>query len=413
MGAVASGLVLAASLLVPSLGSPDQAPGSVIEPELREVLAVREQARFIVELAGRADLAPAPAIAGFAERGQFVLDALRGTAARAQRAALALAAHRGAEAESFWLRNQLAVTGDWQLAEDLAELPGVLRVRTERHYPLVEPVNRTAVAEVATAAPEWGVSQIGADQVWELGVAGAGVLVATIDTGVDFTHPALIDSYQGNLGGGEFVHDYHWWDPTGTCGPVPCDNVDHGTHVTGTIAGGDGLGPFTPDVGVAPGVRWIAAKGCETINCSETSLLSAGQFVLAPTDLQGENPDPSRRPQIVNNSWGGEPDDPMYLDTVRAWRAAGIIPVFASGNPGSTCGAGAAPGNFPESFSVGATDRQDRIAGFSGRGPSPFGKANPDVTAPGVDVTSSVPRGGYAAFDGTSMAAPQDRKSVV
>src|SRR4029079_6586740 len=168
----------------------------------------------------------------------------------------------------------------------------------------------------------------------------------------------------------------------------------------------DGPGPFTPDVGVAPGARWIAAKGCAPDGCPEDALLSSGQWILAPTDLNGENPDPSKRPDIVNNSWGGDPNDTFYLATVQAWRAAGIIPVFSSGNPGPDCGQGSAPGAFGEVFSAGATDIDDNIADFSGRGPSPFGKINPDVAAPGVDVISSVPGGGYEAFSGTSMAAP-------
>ena len=229
----------------------------------------------------------------------------------------------------------------------------------------------------------------------------------SIDTGVDYTHPALVDHYLGNNGDGSFTHDYHWWDPTGLCeDAAPCDNVAHGTHTMGTIVGGDGPGPFTPDIGVAPGAKWIAAKGCEVVDCSESSLLSSGQWVLAPTDLNGENPDPSQRPDIVSNSWGGGPGDAFYLETVQAWRAAGIIPVFSSGNPGPFCGEGGSPGDFAEVFSVGATDSDDLIADFSGRGPSVYGKVNPDVSAPGVDVVSSVPGGGYEAFSGTSMAAP-------
>ena len=64
----------------------------------------------------------------------------------------------------------------------------------------------------------------------------------------------------------------------------------------GTIVGGDGPGPFTPDIGVAPGAEWIAAKGCEDVDCSEDSLLSSGQWILAPTDLNGDNPDPTSAP---------------------------------------------------------------------------------------------------------------------
>jgi hypothetical protein len=128
--------------------------------------------------------------------------------------------------------------------------------------------------------------------------------------------------------------------------------------------------------------------------------------MLAPTDLAGQNPDASLAPHIINNSWGGGPGDIFYQDIVNAWRAAGIFPVFSSGNPGPDCGAGGSPGDFNESFSVGATDSGDVIADFSGRGPSVFGKINPDVSAPGVDVLSSVPGDGYELFSGTSMAAP-------
>ena len=114
----------------------------------------------------------------------------------------------------------------------------------------------------------------------------------------------------------------------------------------------------------------------------------------------------SKRPDIVNNSWGGGPADEFYLEVVQAWRAAGIIPVFSAGNAGPQCETGGSPGDFLESFSVGATDVGDDIAEFSSRGPSPFGKVNPDVSAPGVDVVSSVPGDGYDSFSGTSMAAP-------
>jgi subtilisin family serine protease len=283
---------------------------------------------------------------------------------------------------------------------------GVTAVRAPKIYPLVKPVEISAAILAAAGEPEWGVAMIRADEAWAGGVLGQGIVVANVDTGVDYQHPALIDHYRGNAGLGDFSHDYNWWDPSGICGPEPCDNVGHGTHTMGTMVGGDGPGPFTPDTGVAPGAEWIAAKGCEDLGCSELSLLSSGQFLLAPTDLNGENPDPSRRPDIINNSWGGGPGDTFYLETVQAWRAAGMIPVFSSGNPGSSCGEGGSPGDFLESFSVGATDDQDEIAEFSGRGPSAFGKVNPDVAAPGVDVVSSVPGGGYEAFSGTSMAAP-------
>ncbi|MGH2454935.1 MAG: carboxypeptidase regulatory-like domain-containing protein [Candidatus Limnocylindria bacterium] len=363
--------------------------------------------RFVVEFGAKADLRQAHAIKDFAARGQFVVDALRRTAEGSQGAVIQVVrATPGASATGYFLRNVLIVRGSARLAEQIARLPGVTQVRAERVYPLVEPIKGDVVIQAAAGDPEWGVERIGADQAWAQGVLGSGVVVANIDTGVDYTHEALVNQYRGNLGDGAFDHNYNWWDPTGICGAEPCDNAAHGTHTMGTMVGGDGPGPFTPDIGVAPGASWIAAKGCEDFSCSEGALLSSGQFILAPTDLDGQNPDPSKRPDIVNNSWGGGPGDTFYLEVVQAWRAAGIFPVFANGNAGPECGSGGSPGDYLESFAVGATDIDDVIAEFSSRGPSVFDKISPDVSAPGVDVLSSVPGGGYEAFSGTSMATP-------
>ena len=392
-------------------------PGSVvaaaapIDEGLQRDLQAGTAHRLVVEFKGKADLKAAAKVKDRTKQGKAVLTALTATAAAAQRGAKAVAgAAAGVTATSYWLTNVMVVEGDAKalagLAKTLAKDPKVAAIRGERTYPLIAPIAPTAAVLAVAGEPEWGVAKIRADAAWADGVLGQGIVVAGIDTGVDYLHPALVDHYRGNNGDGTFSHDYNWFDPTGICGDAPCDNAAHGTHTMGTIVGGDGPGPFTPDTGVAPGAEWIAAKGCEDLGCSESALLGAGQFVLAPTDMAGANPDPSKRPDIVSNSWGSGPGDTFYLETVQAWRAAGIIPVFASGNPGPFCGEGGSPGDYVESFSVGATDDADVIADFSGRGPSQYGKVNPDVTAPGVDVTSTVPGGGYQAFSGTSMATP-------
>jgi subtilisin family serine protease len=393
------------------------APGGVaasaarVDGDLLKALAAGTADRFVVEFAAKADLRGAPKIKDHGKRGQFVLDALTATATKAQAAAHAQAKKLGVKATTYWLADVMIVRGNDKVAAAMAKVPGVTAIRAMKTYPVVKPVETKAAILAAVGDPEWGVEKIRADQAWNAGIIGQGVVVSSVDTGVDYTHPALIEQYRGNVGG-TFVNDYNWWDPTGICGNQPCDNAGHGTHTMGTMVGGDGPGPFTPDVGVAPGAKWIAAKGCEDFFCTEESLLSAGQFILAPTKLDGSDPDPSKRPDIVNNSWGSGPNDPFYLATVQAWRAAGIIPVFSSGNPGPFCGEGGSPGDFLESFSVGATDIDDNIAEFSGRGPSVFGKVNPDVSAPGVDVVSSVPGGGYESFSGTSMAAPHTSGAI-
>ena len=408
---VAIGIVCALLVTVlgpavpPALGAARTAP---IQRGLLDRLRTGSVDTFVVEFAARADLRAAAATKGWAARGRAVHRTLTAVAARSQARARAIVGNTaGARAESMWLTNVLVVTDGATpaLARRLAGLAGVTRIRAERTFPLVEPVERHAVVIAADEPTPWGITKIGADDVWADGILGSGVVVGNVDTGVDYTHEALVEQYRGNLGG-IFDHNYSWWDPTGICGDVPCDNAQHGTHTMGTMVGGDGPGPFTPDIGVAPGARWIAAKGCESFDCSETALLSSGEFMLAPTDLNGDNPDPAKRPDIVNNSWGGGPGDPFYEEVVQAWRAAGIVPVFSAGNSGPECDSGGSPGDFLESFSAGATDENDDIAEFSSRGPSSFGKVNPDVSAPGVDVVSSVPGDGYESFSGTSMAAP-------
>jgi Subtilase family/Carboxypeptidase regulatory-like domain/Kelch motif len=189
---------------------------------------------------------------------------------------------------------------------------------------------------------------------------------------------------------------------------VPCDNIGHGTHTMGTMVGADGAGNA---VGVAPGARWIAAKGCEDRErgCSDTALLASAQWILAPTDLSGANPRPDLRPQIVNNSWGGASgpvEDPWFDEALRAWNASGIFAVFSNGNEGPGCDTAASPADSALAYGVGAYDATNTVASFSSRGPGAGGDIRPHISAPGVNIRSSVPGGGYGYASGTSMAAP-------
>jgi subtilisin family serine protease len=266
----------------------------------------------------------------------------------------------------------------------------------------------TSDPDAVISAIEWNIADIGADHAWNVfGAFGGRITVASIDTGVDFQHPALIKQYRGTLNNGTFNHNYNWFDPAAVCPAAqPCDNNGHGTHVTGTMVGDDGAGN---QIGVAPRARWIAAKGCESASCSLASLLASGQWMLAPTDLNGLNPDPLRAPHVVNNSWGGPGGDLFYQGIINAWVAAGIFPVFAAGNAGSLgCGSASSPGDNVPAYAVGAYDIGHAIAPFSGRGPSAVDgvTVKPNVTAPGVNIRSSLPGGAYGAFNGTSMAAP-------
>ncbi|BCJ59959.1 hypothetical protein Jiend_33810 [Micromonospora endophytica] len=119
-----------------------------------------------------------------------------------------------------------------------------------------------------------------------------------------------------------------------------------------------------------------------------------------------------RAPEILTNSWGCPPVegcDPRALrPAADALEAAGILVVAAAGNTGPFCGSVQdPPAPYPDVLTVGAVDEQRRVTDFSGRGPAPDGSTKPDLMAPGADVLSAMPGGGYATLDGTSMATPQ------
>ncbi|MFD5324469.1 S8 family serine peptidase [Streptomyces sp. NPDC127092] len=412
----ATAATAAALLAAPSAAAapaPDAPPARTtaaeVDPGVTATVAAGREATFFVVLAGQADLSRAHGQRGHARKARATFDALRAEAGRSQRALTRFLDDAKVGYESYWIANAVKVTGGKALVEKLAARPDVAALRQERHYALDTaaqgPVTAAATATTADGAvtPEWGVKDIKADQVWsQYDDRGEGIVVANIDSGVQYDHPALKANYRGSLGDGTFSHDYNWYDPTGQCtGGVPCDNNGHGTHTMGTIAGAGGIG-------VAPGTTWIAAKGCEARSCSDSSLLKSGQWILAPTDRTGQNPRPDLAPDIVNNSWGGG-NTTFYQDIIEAWNAAGIFEAFAAGNSGdgTTCSTSEAPGAQAPAYGVGAYDATGRIASFSGFGPSRVdGSTKPDISAPGVDVRSSWPGGLYRSLSGTSMATP-------
>src|SRR6266545_1999027 len=389
--------------------APPTAPADAakVERQVMDQVTGGGTATFFVQLRDRADLGGVTAVRARADRSRYVYQQLTATASRSQDGLRRLLTARGARFQQFWIANVVLVTGGESLLTEIAALPEVVRVVPNRQHqiPTPSPVEAQAVIN----AIEWNIDRIGAPQVWStFGTRGEGMVVANIDTGVQFDHPALVRQYRGNTGSG-FNHNFSWFDPTGTCVASPCDNNGHGTHTMGTMVGDDGAGN---QIGVAPGARWIAAKGCASNSCSNAALLSAGQWVVAPTDLNGQNPRPDLSPDVVNNSWGGNPDDTFYRDTVNAWISAGIFPAFANCNAGSACNTSGSPGDYPESYAVGAFDINNAIASFSSRGPGIGTELKPNVSAPGVSVRSSVPTNSFQAFSGTSMATPHVAGSI-
>ncbi|SFF70439.1 Serine protease, subtilisin family [Actinopolymorpha cephalotaxi] len=412
----ATGAVLAvlAGLLAPAAAVAGQPPTAKaakpapISKAVQSTLAAKGSADVWLVFSQRADLKQAAKVKDWDARGAAVVKALQATATKSQARAKSTLKARRADYTAYWAANRILVRGATSsLTRTLAALPGVQKITEPRTWklPPAKKVNGKKVDAV-----EWGVAAIKADRVWsDYGVRGEGITVANVDTGVQYDHPALVGKYRGNRGDGTFDHNYNWFDPANVCGSpstAPCDNVGHGTHTMGTMVGDDGNGN---EVGVAPGANWIAAKGCESDSCSDTSLLGAGQWTLAPTDLSGANPRPDLRPNVVNNSWGGSNGsgvDPWFDEIVQAWTAGGQFAVFSNGNDGPGCDTTGSPADSPYAFGVGAFNEAGQIADFSSRGPGANGEIRPNVSAPGENVRSSVPGNGYDYYSGTSMAAP-------
>nr|WP_234359447.1 S8 family serine peptidase [Plantactinospora sp. BC1] len=386
-------------------------PEAEVSRELLAELAAEGSTTFNVYLRERAELSGAAKLADADDRAGAVYRTLTATAERSQRDLRAELDKRGTTYRSYWIANMLRVQGDRALLDAIAARDDVQSIEPSRTYELIKPEPFRATTDAGTDAVEWNVANIEAPRVWsEFDTRGEDVVVANIDSGVLFDHPALLNSYRGNTGSG-FDHDYNWFDPAEVCAnPAPCDNNGHGTHTMGTMVGDDGAGN---QIGVAPGARWIAAKGCETNNCSDASLLAAGQWVLAPTDLKGQNPRPDLRPDIVNNSWGGGRGDEWYKQVVVSWRAAGIFPSFSAGNDGPGCNTTENPGDYPLTYATGSYDGNNTISSFSGRGTSSIdGSVKPNIAAPGSNIRSSLSSGGYGVGSGTSMAAPHVSATV-
>ncbi|MEU6310974.1 S8 family serine peptidase [Streptomyces sp. NPDC047014] len=381
-----------------------------IEPKLRTQLDASGKAVFWVYLDSAADLTAARGQTTRAAKAETVLRTKRDHAARSQAEVVKALRGAGAEYTSYWIVNALRVVGSEKLAGTLAQRPEVARIDADDKVELPKPAEGKR-EQAAADAVEWNIDRIKAPQVWErTGVRGEGIVVANIDSGVDYTHPAVSNQYRGKKADGSYDHAYNWFDPAGVCGTAaPCDNNDHGTHTMGTMVGDDG---GANKIGVAPGAKWIAAKGCESNSCSEASLLASGQWIVAPTDANGQNPRPDLAPHIVNNSWGGSGGDTWYQQIVDTWRAAGIFPAFSNGNSGPGCSTAGSPGDYASSYSSGAFDINNAIASFSSRGAGPGGIVKPNISAPGVNVRSSVPGGAYEAFSGTSMASPHTAAAV-
>ena len=317
----------------------------------------------------------------------------------------------------------VCVRGDLSAIQSLSQRTDTARIVANSAVRTPD-VPMSAVSPKLAATVEWNILQVHAPDVWALGYTGQGVVVAGQDTGYQWDHPALINHYRG-WDGTNANHNYNWHDaihgpnphnsddnPCGYNLTAPCDDQSHGTHTMGTMVGDDGEGN---QIGMAPGAKWIGCRNMERGWGTPATYAECFQWLLAPTDLNGQNPDPSKAPDVINNSWYSDASEGttnlfVFQTAVENLRAAGVVVVVSAGNQGSGCSTITSPAIYDASFSVGATDSGDNIAGFSSRGPVTVDGSNrlkPNVSAPGVNIRSSVPVNNYAGgWSGTSMAGP-------
>ena len=366
--------------------------------------------RLFVILKEQADLSSIWQIADIDERRTAAYEMLVQLANETQAAMRNTFDTLGVEYTPYYLVNAMEVRGGTLVRLYLSTRPEVDRVIPS---PRLRPVgsSETSASSLDSAQPaptdvQWNVRMIGADKVWaEFDVRGEGIVVGQSDSGADVNHPELQESYRGKTSG----DDYNWFDPwNGESSPY--DDGGHGTHTLGTIVGQNGIG-------IAPGATWFACANLNRNLANPALYLDCMQFMLAPFPQDG-NPlvdgDPTLAADVLNNSWGCpelEGCDPnALLDAANHLRDAGIFVVVSAGNDGPNCSTVNAPLSLYDSvFSVGAIDQSGEMAYFSSRGPvtaDSSGRMKPDITAPGVNVYSSLPGGAYGSNSGTSMAGP-------
>jgi subtilisin family serine protease len=363
------------------------------------------------------------------EKAKFVYQQLLNKAKLSQKSIVSFLTENKISHQAFYVTNAIKVTSNQKIIETLAKMNDVASIIADGTLRLSDySENRTEIKSSRGGEPEWGLKMIKADSVWLMGIRGEGAIIGGQDTGFEWDVSPLKQKYRGFVDSNTVIHNYNWHDaikinnpnfpdtvlnPCGLDIRIPCDDQNHGTHTMGTMVGED----ENNSIGVAPGSKWMACRNMDRGWGRLSTYIECFEWFLAPYDLDGNNPNSDLAPHVINNSWycsEGEGCNPsnfsLMEEVVKNVKASGIVVVVSAGNSGSACGSVTGPPAFFESsFSVGATNNNDNIAGFSSRGPvvidSSF-RLKPNVSAPGVGVRSVIRKGNFASYNGTSMAGP-------
>ena len=291
--------------------------------------------------------------------------------------------------------NRLLIKGRPAAVEVLSRHPEVASLAGEIESEGSLQTDRETPAAPAEESYSWPLAAIGAKEAWLAGIDGRGVTVGLIDSGASNLHEQL----RGNFRGGR----RSWFDPLRQR-PAPSDvQLGHGTAVLSCAVG---RGHPSAPCGVAPGAKWIAAVELNQGRYNNVLATQAADWMLNVG-----------RPDVLIVPWRllGQPCDDSLRPIVNAWRAAGIVVVFAAGNSGPGPASDVAPANYTRLFpgsatalSVGAVDREGKTDAHSSRGPNRCGEdLFPQLVAPGSDVPVALPAATdlYRRVSGTSFAA--------
>jgi len=381
-------LAAAAAWLPPVSASAPASPGALTSHLRRalDTLPPGQKLSVIVHLTNWAARLSAPGQAG-------LVRALRQHADAAQTPIRAWLRVQEAEGRvsnviALWIINGLALTASREVILELAARPDVATVTVDEARFAPHAFRPSLQAQPVND----NLTLIGAPEAWARGVTGQGIVVAVLDSGVDFSHPDLKTRWRGGKNS--------WFDPYGESPEAPIDLNGHGTQVAGVILGGDAGGA---PIGVAPGAQWIAGKVFDVRGRATASAIhQVLQWVLDPDG----DPATADAPHVVNSSWAtviGLCND-EFSEDLRALRAAGILPVFAAGVDGQT-----SPANTLDAFAVSALTDAETLSSDSPSGPSVCADKPvfPQVVAPTGNVHTSDLFSTYVTLDegGTSMAA--------
>ncbi|ELZ11141.1 peptidase S8/S53 subtilisin kexin sedolisin [Halovivax asiaticus JCM 14624] len=320
----------------------------------------------------------------------------------------------------FWIANAVLVTVDTERVsfEEIATIDGVTAIHENE---MVEPASaspatnpmvntsRTSIETKSATSTTYGLDSINATSAWNaFDTRGGGAKVAVLDTGVDVAHPD-IDLYTTDASDTTYPGGWAEFDVNGdrVSGSTPYDCGTHGTHVSGTVSGGNASGT---SIGVAPNVS-LMVGGVLMYDQDGYDCAASTTQVVAGMEWAVNN-----GADVLSMSLGGASYNDEYADAISNAQQAGVLVVAAAGNSGE--GTSSSPGDVYDALTIGAVDSSNTVASFSsGNLVNASGFSNPrshwpsqwivpDVAAPGVGTYSSTPGGTYSEKSGTSMATP-------